>query len=475
MSVTQQQVVEKYFGGAATIGNGGALGVKDPAKIAAQAETLARTSAFGSPGECGQARWLIWETALALGIVPASINDLYQARGKGSIAKQFTVPAMNLRVMAFDSARAAFRAAKKRSVGPLIFEIARSEMTYTDQRPAEYTASILAASIAEGWKGPVFIQGDHFQVSPKKYASSPESEIKAIQDLIGEAIQAGFYNIDIDTSTMVDLTKQTVPEQQAVNSKLCADFTAFIRQKQPVGIQISVGGEIGEVGGHNSNEEELRAFLGLYADELKKMDPKAVGLSKISIQTGTSHGGVVLPNGKMAQVAVDFDTLKKLSLIARTSYGLGGAVQHGASTLPEDAFRKFPEYETCEVHLATNFQSMAFDHLPPALREEIYAWVRDQCVDERKDKDTEEQFLYKARKKAVGPFKKRCWDMPAENRQALDAAWEKQFGFLFDQLRVDNTKDILEKFVRPVPIHKPLSSFGAVDVDDSHAAKDLAD
>jgi hypothetical protein len=65
--------------------------------------------------------------------------------------------------------------------------------------------------------------------------------------------------------------------------------------------------------------------------------------------------------------------------------------------------------------------------------------------------------------------------MSAENRQALDAAWEKQFGFLFDQLRVDNTKDILEKFVRPVAIHKPLSSFSSVEVDDSHAAKDLAD
>jgi fructose/tagatose bisphosphate aldolase len=475
MSVTPQQIVQKYYGGAATVGSDGGLAVKDPAKVAAQAETLARASAFGSPAERNQARWLIWETALALGIVPSSINDLYMARGKGSITKPFTVPAMNLRVMAFDSARAAFRAAVQRKVGPLIFEIARSEMTYTDQRPAEYTASILAAAIAEGWKGPVFVQGDHFQVSSKKYATSPESEIKAIQDLIQEAVEAGFYNIDIDTSTMVDLSKKTVPEQQAVNSKLCADFTAFIRQKQPAGVQVSVGGEIGEVGGTNSNETELRAYLGLYTEELKKMNPKAVGLSKISIQTGTSHGGVVMPDGKIAQVAVDFDTLKKLSLISRSEYGLGGAVQHGASTLPVDAFRKFPEYETCEVHLATNFQTMAFDHLPPALREEVYVWVREHCADERKEKDTEEQFLYKARKKAVGPFKKKFWDMPAENRKALDDAWEKQFGFLFDQLQIDGTKDLTDKFIRLVPIHRPLSSFGTVEVDDSSVAKDLAD
>jgi fructose/tagatose bisphosphate aldolase len=475
MSVTPQQIAQKYYSGAAIIGNDGLLAVKDPTKVAAQAETLARASTFGSSADRNQARWLIWETALALGIVPSSINDLYIARGKGSIAKPFTVPAMNLRVMAFDSARAAFRSAKKRTVGPLIFEIARSEMTYTDQRPAEYTASILAAAIAEGWKGPVFVQGDHFQVSSKKYSASPDSEIKAIQDLIQEAVEAGFYNIDIDTSTMVDLSKQTVPEQQAVNSKLCADFTAFIRQKQPAGIQVSVGGEIGEVGGSNSNEAELRAYLGLYTEELKKMDPKAVGLSKISIQTGTSHGGVVMPDGKIAQVAVDFETLKKLSLISRSEYGLGGAVQHGASTLPVDAFRKFPEYETCEVHLATNFQTMAFDHLPPALREEVYAWVGEHCADERKAKDTEEQFLYKARKKAVGPFKKKFWDMPAENRQALDQAWEKQFGFLFDQLQIDGTRNLTDKFIHLVPIHKPLSSFGSAEVDDSSVAKDLAD
>jgi fructose-bisphosphate aldolase class II len=475
MSVGPQEIVKKYLGNAASVGSDGAITIQDKAKVIAQAEALARASAFGTPAERSQARWLIWETALAIGITPASINALYLSRGKGDITSNFTVPAMNLRVMAFDAARAAFRAALARKVGPIIFEIARSEMTYTDQRPAEYTASILAAAIAEGWSGPVFVQGDHFQVSAKKYASSPESEIKAIQDLIKEAVNAGFYNIDIDTSTMVDLEKKTVPEQQALNSKLCADFTAYIRKIQPKGVEVSVGGEIGEVGGHNSNEEELRAFLGLYTEELKKVDPKAVGLSKISIQTGTSHGGVVLPDGTIAQVAVDFQTLKHLSAVSRSAYGLGGAVQHGASTLPEDAFKKFPEHETCEVHLATNFQNMAFDHLPPALRDEVYEWVKVNCADERKPKDTEEQFIYKARKKAVGPFKAKFWDMPAENRKALGAAWEKQFGFLFDQLNVPNTLDVLRASVKPAAIHKTLSDFGVVTVDDSGVAKDLAD
>jgi fructose-bisphosphate aldolase class II len=475
MSASPQQIVQQFFGDAVSIGKDGSLAVRDAAKVAAQAEALARASAFGPTAERNQARWLIWETARSLGIVPASINELYLARGKGQIAKSFTVPAMNLRVMGFDSARAALRAAKARRVGALIFEIARSEMTYTDQRPTEYVSSILAAAIAEGWQGPVFIQGDHFQVSSKKYAAKPEPEIKAIQDLIQEAMAAGFYNIDIDTSTMVDLSQPTIREQQALNSKLCADFTAFIRANQPAGVQVSIGGEIGEVGGHNSTEEELRAYLGLYTEELKRMDPKAVGLSKISLQTGTSHGGVVLPDGTIAQVAVDFDTLKKLSLISRKDYGLGGAVQHGASTLPENAFRKFPENETCEVHLATNFQNIAFENLPSTLHAEVNDWVKKNCADERKEKDTEEQFLYKSRKKAVGPFKQAFWDMPAANRKALNEAWEKKIGFLFDQLQVNGTRSIMEKFVKPVAIHKSLADFGAVGAEDARAVKDLAD
>jgi len=475
MSVSPQQIVQKYYGDAASIGKNGTLAVRDTAKVTAQAELLARASAFGPEAERSAARWLIWETALALGIFPASINELYLARGRGAIEKPFTVPAMNLRVMSFDCARAAFRAALSRKVGPLIFEIARSEMTYTDQRPSEYTSSILAAAIAEAWKGPVFIQGDHFQVSAKKYAANPQPEVKAIEDLIREAVNAGFYNIDIDTSTMVDLSKATIREQQAVNSKLCADFTAFIRSHQPAGVQISIGGEIGEVGGHNSTEEELRAYLDLYGEELKRLDPKAAGLSKVSLQTGTSHGGVVLPDGTIAQVAVDFDTLKKLSLIARKDYGLGGAVQHGASTLPENAFPKFPENETCEVHLATNFQNIACENLPPALHAEVNEWVKQNCVDERKEKDTEEQFLYKSRKKAVGPFKQAFWEMPAANRKALNDAWEKKIGFLFDQLQVNDTRSVMEKFVKPVAIHKSLADFGAVGAEDASAVKDLAD
>ena len=76
------------------------------------------------------------------------------------------------------------------------------------------------------------------------------------------------------------------------------------------------------------------------ATALARVAPGAVGLSKISVQSGTSHGGVVLADGSIADVKLDLETLRELSEIARKEYGLSGAVQHGASTLPDDAFRQ---------------------------------------------------------------------------------------------------------------------------------------
>ena len=231
---------------------------------------LAELSALGKNPKKGAAQYIIRRAALEFGAILSSINDFYLARGRGDIPFTFTVPAMNLRMLTFDSARAVFRVAHEMKAGAFIFEIARSEMGYTDQRPAEYTSSVLAAAIAEGFVGPVFIQGDHFQVSAKRYSASPDSELQAVKDLIIEAINAGFYNIDIDTSTLVDISKLTIPEQQKLNYELSALLSAYIRTNQPDGIQISIGGEIGEVGGHNSSEEELRAYMDGFHKELSK-------------------------------------------------------------------------------------------------------------------------------------------------------------------------------------------------------------
>lgn len=448
--------------------------IVDAQKFKKNAHVLAEISALESGAKAGWARFLTRAGAQELGVYPASINELYMARGEGRVPMTFTVPAMNLRMMSFDAASAVFRAANRINASAMIFEIARSEMNYTSQRPAEYSTSILAAAVSEGYVGPVFIQGDHFQVSSKKYSLDPVAEVEALQALMRESISAGFLNIDVDTSTMVDLSKTTVKEQQALNTELSAKFTAYIRSIEPKGVTISVGGEIGEVGGHNSTEEELRAYLDGYRVDLDKLAPKAVGLSKISIQTGTSHGGIVLPDGSIAKVSVDFDTLRELSRIARSSYGMGGAVQHGASTLPEDAFHKFVEAEANEVHLATNFMNIFFDHIPAGLREEMYAYLREKNAADRKPDMTDEQFYYKMRKNAVGPFKKQSWTLPRNIREGLGRIWEDQFTKLFASFNIKNTKEYIEGTINH-PVIKADLKYYLAEAGAAEEVNDLAD
>ncbi|MFC1590687.1 class II fructose-bisphosphate aldolase [Candidatus Omnitrophota bacterium] len=414
----------------------------------------------------------IQKIAYDKGIYASSIHELYMARGKEEFPPAFTVPAINLRTMTYDLAKAIFRVAKRNNTGAFIFEIAKSEMGYTDQPPVEYTACCLAAAIKEGWTGPVFIQGDHFQVNAKKFAADPEKEVEGIKALILQAIEAGFYNIDIDSSTVVDLSKRTINKQQENNYGICAKLTQFIRRNQPRGVEISVGGEIGEVGGKNSTPEELRAYMEGYKKRLRK---GLAGISKISIQTGTSHGGVVMPDGSIAQVKLDFDTLKNLSKIARAEFELSGAVQHGASTLPAEAFGKFPESEAAEVHLATEFQNMVYEHalFPKELKEKMYKWLNEERAEEKKSGQTEEQFIYKTRKKALGPFKKDIMGLPQETRDAIAGDIEKKFEFLFEKLNAANNKDLVSKYVTlKRVISRKRKQAPAQNVEIDHEAAD---
>ncbi|MFL6244947.1 MAG: class II fructose-bisphosphate aldolase [Thermoanaerobaculia bacterium] len=410
-------------------------------------DELVRTAVFSDDAAAkAEARRQIHLRARRSGAVPSSILPLYRAIGRNEVARKFTVPAFNIRALTYDVARALFRAAMRHNVGPFIFEIARSEIGYTEQRPGEYAACVLAAAIAENYKGPVFIQGDHFQASAKKWATEEgkESEIKALESLIDEAIAAEFYNIDIDTSTLVDLSFPTRDEQQKTNYTYTAHLTKYIRERQPKGIEISVGGEIGEVGKYNTQPDEVRA----YVDGVKRLLGDT-GIAKISVQTGTSHGGVPMADGTIAEAKIDFGVLRETTRICRSEYGIAGSVQHGASTLPEEVFNNFPDNDAVEIHLATGFQNMILDAptLPAEMKDGIRAFCFENCMDERKSDETDEQFVYKTRKKAIGPFKRRMWDLPASEKQPIIDAIEKKFEFLMDKLAVYNTRDVVLKYV----------------------------
>ncbi len=408
-------------------------------------DTLIRQAVFGDDAGKQAARREIRTRAAAAGIYPASIHDLYMAAGKGAYTGK-SVPAINVRGITYDVSRAVFRAILKNDARACIFELARSEMGYTLQTPDEYVVAVLAAGLREGYSGPVFIQADHTQVNLKKYTADAETELAAIRQLVKDAVAAGFYNIDIDASTLVELDKGSLEAEQERNSRVTAEMTKLIRSIEPAGVTVSVGGEIGEIGRGNSTVADLDAFMKVYRQYLGE---GVEGISKVSVQTGTTHGGVVMPDGSLAKVKIDFDTLRELGQVARDRYGLGGAVQHGASTLPDEAFGMFPDVNTLEVHLATGFQNIIYDS--KAFPGELMAAIEKQILatyeNERKTGDSDEQLIYKTRKKSFGDFKQELWDLPARANAAIMQELEDRFDMMFRDLKVTSTGDLVRKYI----------------------------
>ncbi|MDD2680273.1 MAG: phosphoglycerate kinase [Candidatus Omnitrophica bacterium] len=418
-----------------------------------------------------QTRKLIKDIAASLGIKPLSTYEHYLQKAKDS--RHYTIPAINIRGMAYDTARAVFQSAVSNKVeDSFILEIAKSEISYTSQRPAEYTTSMLAAAIKEGYKHPVYLQGDHFQVASKDYLKNGVEAVEAIKKLIREAIEAGFYQIDLDMSQLVDWSKPNADEQQKNNYITTAELTLYVRQLErelgldKQGIVVNLGGEIGEIGmgldkanQQNSTTEDMMAFMNGYLATLRILSQQ-VGyelkpLTKIAVQTGTKHGGVRDAAGKVAKAKVGFNTLGELGKFARETYGLAGVVQHGASTLPEQYFIIFagnpaPEgtqidetllntqgksyleqHPVAEVHLATAYQDTILEHseFPAELGNEIKNFIL-QKYPVKEGQDPNKVFVDN-RKNAWGPYKLFVWNLPESIKTPIRRSLKTQFDTVF--------------------------------------------
>ncbi len=406
-------------------------------------DTVVFNAYFSTPDVRMECVELIKKASQEGGVRSESLLPVYVKRGKGELGG-FTVPALNVRLMPYDFMRCVLRMARETDTGLFVFEIARSEISYTDQPPSLYAAAAMAAALREGYRYPIFLQGDHFQVNPSKFAEDPGAEKEAICNLIREAVNGGMKNIDIDCSTVVHENASSPEEEQALNAELTAYFTQFIRSLDK-GDGVNVGGEIGEIGKRNSTPEDFHAFMKRFAEHLGASEPYR-GISKISVQTGTRHGGFILPDGSVARVSVDFNTLRDISRIAREEYGMAGAVQHGASTLPVDLFDKFPEVETAEIHLATQFMNMIFDsqHFPEELREDLRKVTFEIRGHVRERYETDEQFLMSNRKFAIKYLAEDVWRLSDDVKNAILEELCAYLHQVFTRLRVINTRKIVE-------------------------------
>jgi hypothetical protein len=91
---------------------------------------------------------------------------------------------------------------------------------------------------------------------------------------------------------------------------------------------------------------------------------------------------------------------------------------------------------------------MMFDLFSEEFRKELYAYCDKECADERKSGETDEQFYYKTRKKAIGPYKRQMWTLPAPALTRIGEAWETKVDFLMKKLSVVNTAEMVNQKVR---------------------------
>ena len=354
------------------------------------------------------AQFLIRSAAISLGIIPASINDFYMAR-RDNAWENMSVPAVNIRTDGYETSRQIFRVVKEQNIGAIILELAKSEMRYSGQNRSEFTAIGFAAAIKEGYTGPIFFQGDHYQIDLKKYTADPQKEINSVKKLIRESILAGEYNIDLDPSTLVNeealdeivafenvlvsaklrdnpelaqgldesglkalrnklidelvLTDEQKARLDALYEKLHADtaeatmeLIRYIRSLEKEllegKIAVSIGIEERHIDNpkHKNNPSTVRGSIALSRKILKMCaDERLVGPSKIALQTGTMHG---------VGGTVDFGIYER-HVAAAPLLGIAVFVQHGASTIKDrNDFRKMPIGGVGEVHLATEYQKI---------------------------------------------------------------------------------------------------------------------
>ena len=319
---------------------------------------------------------------------------------------------------------------------------------------------MLAAALREGFRGPVFIQGDHFQVNAKKFAADPATEVDAVKALAREAIAAGFYNIDIDTSTLVDISQADARRAAAAELRSRAStFSAPCASSSPRASRSPSAARSARSGTQNSTVEELRAYMD--------------GFNRTP---AGGHGGAVEDQRAVGHVARRRRARRRLdrrrearSRHARddcrrwraTSTDLPARCSTARRRCRTRAFNNFPKRETAEIHLATNFQNMLFDHMPAdAARDDLRVAGGEREGRAEGDRLRRAVLSTRRARRRSARSSGSCGICRTTRRRRWRAAYDEKFAFLFDQLAIGNTAAIVARFVKPPAMHRARSERG---------------
>ncbi len=397
--------------------------------------------------------WLIREAAAGQVNYAASAHGLYKVLG-GPGAERITLPALSSRALTYDFARACFMGARERAAEAFVF-ILPEQRGDGIVSPLEFATCVLGAAIKERHQGPVFLLADHIRPDPQRWRADHDRELERLHDQIDEAFAAGFCNFDFDAASLVDYTRPGYEEQQQANAWACAELAAYVHGIEPTGVACAVGGVIGELCEKEQNTKEIRAFSDAFIMELADRTPSAPGLSKILLHTGRTQ-----PESGDGSV-IDLDLLSDLGEIARREYGLCLGVR-GFAIHAEEQLDRFRDSNVAEVHLPDLFEHIILEH--PACREvtvQMDHWAEGQLGIERPPGQSDDQFRYYGRKRAITEFKKAMWDLPAESHAAIVQTLKERLTQVFDRTGCTNTAGLVRDAIaiREVKLPAPISGY----------------
>jgi fructose/tagatose bisphosphate aldolase len=259
--------------------------------------------------------------------------------------------------------------AAKEADAALVYEIAKSEITYTGMAPEVFAKAIVEAVQRVGCETPYGIHADHTTVKD----ATPKS-VEDARDIIKRSIANGYTSISIDASH----------NQNEDNLRITADLGKHV-QEAGIGLEV----EIGEIGGERgfSTPEEAKWFI-------NGLIRQGVVPDLLAINNGSVHGNYGPGTGE----GIQLDLTKKIhETIKRWNVAIA---QHGITGTPLKKIEQFVDYGIFKGNVATLWQNIVLglkmddqgntvydehggyiklenDGLPADLWQQVGAWMKE--------------------------------------------------------------------------------------------------
>lgn len=218
------------------------------------------------------------------------------------------------------------------SGAPVMYEIAKSELTYTEFTPASFVEFIISENERLGNTDvPFAVHGDHITVK------NPQ-EVDAVRALIAEELEAGFTSFAIDASHME-------------NEKNLVATTELARPINELGVNLEV--ELGEIGAKSGSSEgftqpeEAEWFI-------RELHNNGIHPNLLAINNGSIHGTYF----GTAHEGIQLDlTMEIWKAIQPWSVDIA---QHGITGTSLDKISTFIQYGIRKGNVGTLWQNISF-------------------------------------------------------------------------------------------------------------------